>query len=162
RAWDDRVGLAVITQALQQLKSQPHPNNVQVAATVQEEIGLRGASIVQASTRPDIVINLEIGIAADFPLLTSPRQSPEVLGKGPSIFVFDGSMIPNNKYIEWIVQLAKDNGIPMQFGSVSGYGEDASKLQQAAQGIPSVNIGVPTRYGHSQSGVIDRSDYDNT
>src|SRR5262249_21350718 len=119
RAWDDRVGLAVITQALQQLKNQPHPNNVQVAPTVQEEIGLRGASIVQASTRPDIVINLEIGIAADFPLLTSPKQSPEVLGKGPSIYIFDGSMIPNNKYVEWIVQLAKDNGVPVQFGSVS-------------------------------------------
>jgi len=162
RAWDDRVGLAVITDAVRQLAAQPHPNTVQIAATVQEEIGLRGAAVVHASTRPDIVINLEIGIASDFPLLTSPRLAQEALGKGPAIFVFDGSMIPNNKYVEWIVRLARESGIPIQFESVTGYGQDGSRLQQSGQGIPSVNLGVPTRYGHSQSGVIDRGDYDNT
>lgn len=162
KAWDDRIGLAVITEALRQLKNLPHPNNVQVAATVQEEVGLRGASVVQASTKPDIVINLEIGIAADFPLLTSPRLAQEVLGRGPAVFVFDGSMIPNNEYVEWIIKVAKENNIPLQFESVTGYGEDAAMLQKSAQGIPAVNIGVPTRYGHSQSGVIDRVDYDNT
>ena len=51
RAWDDRVGLAVITEALRLLMNRSHPNNLQIAATVQEEIGLRGASVVQASTR---------------------------------------------------------------------------------------------------------------
>ena len=162
KAWDDRVGLAVITQALQQLKSTGHPNNVQVAATVQEEIGLRGASVVQASARADIVINLEIGIASDFPLLTSPTLSQEELGKGPGIFVFDGSMIPNNNYVEWILRVAQESGIPIQFESVTGYGEDAAMIQKSGQGIPSVNIGVPTRYGHSQSGVIDRGDYEHT
>ncbi len=162
KAWDDRVGLAVITEALQRLQDLPHPNNVQVAATVQEEIGLRGASVVQASTDPDIVINLEIGIAGDFPLLTSPTLSQEALGKGPGIFVFDRSMIPNNNYIEWIIRLAEQHDLPYQFESVSGYGEDGAMLQKSAQGIPAVNIGIPTRYGHSQSGVIDRTDYDHT
>ena len=75
--------------------------------------------MVQASTRPDIVINLEIGIASDFPLLTSPTLSQEALGKGPGIFVFDGSMIPNNKYVDWIIRLAKENNIPFQFESVT-------------------------------------------
>ncbi|MGH9388532.1 MAG: M42 family metallopeptidase, partial [Vicinamibacteria bacterium] len=46
KAWDDRVGLAVITEALRQLRTRSHPNSLQVAATVQEEIGLRGASVV--------------------------------------------------------------------------------------------------------------------
>ena len=161
KAWDDRVGLAAATEALRQLKSLPHPNTVEVAATVQEEIGLRGASVVEASTHPDIVINLEIGIAGDFPLLTSPKLSQEVLGQGPSVFVFDTSMIPNNNYVEWVLKLAKDSFIPIQFESVSGYGEDASQVQKTATGIPAINLGVPTRYGHSQSGVIDRADYDN-
>jgi putative aminopeptidase FrvX len=160
KAWDDRVGLAVVTEALRQLKNMPHPNTVQVAATVQEEIGLRGASVVYASTKPDIVINLEIGIAGDFPLLTSPKLSQEALGKGATVFVFDGSMIPNNKYVDWIIKLAQDNHIAIQFESVTGYGQDAAQLQKAAEGIPAVNLGVPTRYGHSQSGVIDRGDYD--
>jgi putative aminopeptidase FrvX len=162
KAWDDRVGLAVITEALRQLRTRPHPNNLQVAATVQEEIGLRGASVVTATTSPDIVINLEIGIASDFPLLTSKALSQEELGKGAGIFVFDGSMIPNNNYIEWILRLADENTIPVQFESVSGYGEDAAMIQKSARGVPAVNIGIPTRYGHSQSGVIDRADYDHT
>ena len=162
KAWDDRVGLAVITEALKQLKTSSHPNNVQVAATVQEEIGLRGAEVVQTSTKPDIVINLEIGIASDFPLMTSPTLSQEALGKGPSVFVFDNSMIPNNNFVEWIIKTARDATIPLQFESVSGYGEDGAALQKSATGIPAVNIGMPTRYGHSQSGVIDRADFDNT
>jgi len=162
KAWDDRVGLAVITEALRQLRSRPHPNNLQVAATVQEEIGLRGASVVTATTSPDIVINLEIGIASDFPLLTSKALSQEELGKGAGIFVFDGSMIPNNNYVEWILRLADENTILVQFESVTGYGEDAAMIQKSARGVPAVNIGIPTRYGHSQSGVIDRADYDHT
>lgn len=162
KAWDDRVGLAVITEALRRLQSGAHPNHLTVAATVQEEIGLRGASVVTASTSPDIVINLEIGIASDFPLLTSKALSQEELGKGPGIFVFDGSMIPNNNYVEWILRLADENTIPVQTESVTGYGEDAAMIQKSAKGVPAVNIGIPTRYGHSQSGVIERSDYDRT
>jgi len=161
KAWDDRVGLAVITEALRGL-SAPPPNQVVVAATVQEEIGLRGAAVVEESLHPDIVINLEIGIAADFPLMTSPSLSQEALGDGPGIFVFDRSMMPNNQYIDWILEIADRHQIPTQFESVSGYGQDGAELQRSARGIPSVNIGIPTRYGHSQSGVIDRSDYDNT
>ena len=160
KAWDDRVGLAVITHVLQQLGD--HPNQVLVAATVQEEIGLRGAAVVEESLHPDIVINLEIGIAADFPLMTSPTLSQEALGNGPGIFVFDRSMIPNNQLIEWMIERASEQGVPIQFESVSGYGQDGAELQRSATGIPAVNIGIPTRYGHSQSGVIDRADYDNT
>lgn len=161
RAWDDRVGLALITQVLEQLQQSPHPNTVQVAATVQEENGLRGAAVVYENTKPDLVLNFEIGIAGDFPLLTSPKLSQSALGKGPAIFVFDGSMLPNNNLVDWIVKVARERGIPIQFESVSGYGEDASALQRAGTGVPAVNIGIPTRYGHSQSGVIDRADYDN-
>ena len=160
KAWDDRIGLAVITDALKELDQ--HPNKVVVAATVQEEIGLRGASVVEESLRPDIVINLEIGIASDFPLMTSPTLSQEALGNGPGIFVYDRSMIPNNNFVEWITETASEQGIPIQFESVSGYGQDGAELQRSATGIPSINIGIPTRYGHSQSGIIDRTDYDNT
>ncbi len=162
KAFDDRAGLAVITEALRRLRGRSHPNQVLVAATVQEEIGLRGASVVTASTSPDIVINLEIGLASDFPLLTSKALSQEELGKGAGIFVFDGSMIPNNKYIDWILKLADENTITVQLESVTGYGEDAAMIQKSARGVPAVNIGIPTRYAHSQSGVIDRADYDRT
>ena len=94
--------------------------------------------------------------------MTSPTLSQEALGDGPGIFVFDRSMIPNNNFVEWITETASEQGIPIQFESVSGYGQDGAELQRSATGIPSINIGIPTRYGHSQSGIIDRTDYDNT
>ena len=160
KAFDDRVGCAIITQALQQLQTAAHPNLLLVAATVQEELGSRGAQVIYDQTKPDIVINLEIGVAGDFPLRTSPKLSQEALGKGATVFIFQGDMIPNNKYVEWVTRLAKAENIPIQYSAVSTYGQDGSALQRSGAGIPSINIGVPTRYAHSQSGVIDRADYD--
>lgn len=159
KAWDARVGLAVITEVLRRLEDASHPNTVQVAATVQEEVGMRGAQVVYESLRPDIVLNLEIGIATDFPLKTSPKEAQGQLGGGASIFVYDGSLIPNQNLLEWIVETAEAQGIPYQFESVSGYGEDASALQRSGQGVAAINLGITTRYGHGQSGVIDISDY---
>jgi putative aminopeptidase FrvX len=160
RAIDDRALCALAIEALRQLKTAPHPNTIVAVATAQEEV-MRGASVVYASAKPDIVINLEIGVAGDFPLMTSPKLSQESLGKGPAVFVFDGTMVPNNKLVEWTLKIARDAGIPVQFESISGFGEDAAALQKSGQGIPAINIGLPTRYAHSQLGIMDRSDYDN-
>ncbi len=161
KAWDDRVGLAAITEVLERLQDQSHPNTVVVAATTQEEIsGRRGASVVYESLRPDIVINLEIGVATDFPLLTSPKEAQGVLGDGPSLFVFDGSMLPNQNLLEWTMEVAEQNGIVYQFESVSGFGEDAAVLQRSGTGIPAINLGITTRYAHSQLGVIELGDYE--
>lgn len=162
KAWDDRAGLAAITEVIEQLQDRTHPNTVVVAATVQEEIsGRRGASVVYESLKPDIVLNLEIGIASDFPLKTSRKEAQGELGGGASIFVYDGSMIPNQHLLEWILEVASDAGIPYQFESVSGYGEDAAVLQRSGQGVPAINLGITTRYAHSQSGIIDLEDYRN-
>ena len=160
KAFDDRVGCAIITQALQQFQTMPHPNVLQIAATVQEELGSRGAQVIYEQTKPDIVINLEIGVAGDFPLRTSPKLSQESLGKGATVFIFQGDMIPNNRYVEWVTRLAKAENIPIQYSAVSTYGQDGSALQRAGSSMPVINIGVPTRYAHSESGVIDRADYD--
>jgi putative aminopeptidase FrvX len=160
KAFDDRVGLAIMTQAVQQFQAAPHPNALQLAATVQEELGSRGAQVIYDQTKPDIVINLEIGVAGDFPLRVTPKLSQEALGKGATVFIFQGDMIPNNKYVEWVTRLAKAEGIPIQYSAVSTYGQDGSALQRAGSSMPVINIGVPTRYAHSESGVIDRADYD--
>ena len=160
KAFDDRVGLAILTQALQRFQSAPHPNTLLAAATVQEELGSRGAQVIYEQTKPDIVINLEIGVAGDFPLRVSPKLSQESLGKGATVFIFQGDMIPNNKLVDWVTEVAKTEKIPIQYSAVSTYGQDGSALQRSGASMPVINIGVPTRYAHSQSGVIDRADYD--
>ncbi len=160
KAFDDRVGCAIMTQALQHFREAPHPNLLQVAATVQEELGSRGAQVIYEQTKPDIVINLEIGVAGDFPLRVSPKLSQEGLGRGATVFIFQGDMIPNDHLVEWVTRLAKSENIPIQYSAVSTYGQDGSALQRSGSSMPVINIGVPTRYAHSESGVIDRADYD--
>lgn len=161
KALDDRIGLASITDALGLIKQKQLPNQLSVAATVQEEQGMRGASTIYNATHPDIVINIEVGIADDYPALLADRKSRIFLGKGPSLFVYDRSMIPNQELINWILELAKKNNIPLQLEVEPGYGEDGSKLQASGLGVPAVNIGIPIRYAHQHAGIFDKRDYDN-
>lgn len=162
KALDDRIGLASISDTMDLVKKKQLHAQIDVAATVQEEIGLRGASTIYAATHPDVVINVEVGIADDYPLLVADRKSRIVLGKGPSLFVYDRSMIPNQELLDWIMELASKNNIPLQLEVEPGYGEDGAKLQASGPGVPVVNIGIPVRYAHQHAGIFDKRDYDNT
>src|SRR5207249_2750990 len=86
KAWDDRAGLALMIEALKRLQREDHPNTIFAVATVQEEVGLRGAHTSAAVVEPDIGICLEVGVASDYPG-TDPREAQEALGRGPGIFL---------------------------------------------------------------------------
>jgi putative aminopeptidase FrvX len=159
KAWDDRAGLVLMIEVLKRLQTQKHPNTILAVATVQEEIGLRGAHTSAATAEPDLGISLEVGVAADYPGI-DPKQAQEVLGKGPGIFLLDSSMIPNRRLRDFIVELAQRNKIPFQYEVLSGYGEDGSEIQRFKSGRPSINLTVPTRYLHSHIGILSRKDFD--
>jgi endoglucanase len=161
KAWDDRVGLAVMLVAARRIRSEGIriPANVVWVATTQEEIGLRGAQTAVALAQPELGISIEAGVAADFPGI-GPTQAQERLGNGPGMFLLDSSMIPNRKLRDFMFSVAADAGIPLQPDVLTGYGEDGAEIQRFDSGRPSVNITVPTRYLHSHTGVIQRSDFD--
>ncbi|MBI4234032.1 MAG: M42 family metallopeptidase [Chloroflexi bacterium] len=159
KAWDDRVGLAVMVEAMSLLSKRPPPNAVYAVSTVQEEVGLRGAHTSANLVRPDVGINLEAGVAADYPG-TSQEEAQERLGGGPGLFLHDSSMLPNLKFRDLVVDVAREQGISLQFEVLSGYGQDGAEMQRAYAGIPTINITVPTRYLHNHNGVISRQDFD--
>lgn len=161
KAWDDRVGVAVMLTALRRLRADgaPLPGQVSWVFTVQEEIGLRGAHTAVAVADPDLGISLEAGVAADYPAIR-PEQAQERLGQGPGVFLLDSSMIPNRKLRDFFFDVAERNGIPLQPDVLLGYGEDGAEIQKYDTGRPSVNLTVPTRYLHAHTGVIQRSDFD--
>jgi len=161
KAWDDRVGLAVVIEALRRLRAQGHPNQLFVAATVQEEIGLRGAHTAADLIKPDIGIAIEGGITGDSPG-RNPDETQAVLGGGPGIFLYDTSAIPNRRMVELVSDTARAANIPLQRDLVQGYGDDSAAIQATAGGVPTVNLVVPARYTHAHNGVIDRSDFDRT
>lgn len=159
KAWDDRIGCAVMIQVAQRLAHAPHPNQIFYAATVQEEIGTRGAITSSDVIKPDIGIALEVGIVKDVPGV-HPEEAQESLGAGPGIFLYDSSELPNRKFVAFVQNTAAANSIPLQFDLITGYGDDSSSIQKSNGGVPTVNLVVPTRYTHAHNGIINRADYD--
>jgi putative aminopeptidase FrvX len=161
KAWDDRVGLAVMLIAARRIRDEGIrlPADVVWVATTQEEIGLRGAQTSVALAEPDLGISIEAGVAADYPGI-GPTQAQERLGGGPGIFLVDSSMIPNRKLRDFVFDVADEAGIPLQADVLTGYGEDGAEIQRFDSGRPSVNLTVPTRYLHAHTGIIQRSDFD--
>lgn len=159
KAWDDRVGLAVVIEAMRRLKETGHPNQIFVAATVQEEIGLRGARTAADIIKPDVGIAIEAGVTGDMP--GSPAEASQArLGGGPGIFLFDSSTIPNRKFVALVKAVAAAERIPLQLDLVQGYGDDSGAIQATDGGVPTVNLVVPGRSLHAHNGIIDRGDFD--
>jgi endoglucanase len=158
KAWDDRAGLGVLIEVMRALRGFELPGTVYGVATVQEEVGLRGAGTSANRVAPDIGINLESGVAGDYPGI-SEDEAQERLGSGPAIFLHDSSMLPNLKLRDFVVDVARETDVPLQFNVLTGYGQDGAAMQQAYAGAPVINITVPTRYLHSHNSVISRSDF---
>ncbi len=161
KAFDDRVGVFIAVEVIRRLKQEmiDHPNTVIGAATIQEEVGARGARTTAWLAEPDVCLTLEVDIAGDVPGI-EPQQAPAVLGKGPSICTYDFSLIPNQPLKEFIIEVAEKNKIPYQLSQARG-GTDAGAIHISRAGCPSIVIGVPTRHIHSHVGVLCLDDIDN-
>lgn len=159
KGWDDRVGCAVIIETMRRLAGSPHPNQIFYTATVQEEIGLRGAHTASQVIKPEIGIAIEGGVVKDAPG-THPEESQVILGAGPGLFLYDSSALPNRKLVAFVKQVAAEKSIPLQLDLVQGYGDDSAEIQKSNGGVPTVNLVVPARYTHAHNGVINRRDFD--
>lgn len=161
KAWDDRIGCAVLIEAMQRLAKLPHANQLFFVATTQEEIGLRGSKTAADVVRPDIGLAIEGGIAGDV-YLGHPEETQAKLGAGPGIFLYDSSAIPNRKLVTFVQRTAADHSIPLQLDLVQGYGDDSASMQESSGGVPSLNFVVPVRYTHAHNGIVNRDDFDRT
>lgn len=159
KGWDDRVRCAVAIETMRRLASAPHPNQIFYAATVQEEIGVRGAHTASDVIKPEIGIALEGGVVKDAPG-THPEESQVILGAGPGLFLYDSSALPNRKLVAFVKQVAAEKSIQLQLDLVQGYGDDSAEIQKSNGGVPTVNLVVPARYTHAHNGVINRRDFD--
>ncbi len=159
KAWDDRIGCAVLLEAMRRTAAMPHANTLVYVATTQEEIGLRGARTAAQVVKPDIGIAIEGGITGDT-AGTHPEETQARLGAGPGIFLYDSSTIPNRKLVALVRRTAAAGNIPLQADLVQGYGDDSAEMQTTNGGTPTVNLVVPVRYTHSHNGVVNRHDFD--
>ncbi len=159
KAWDNRIGSAVVMEVLKRLNQKQCPNELFATFTVQEEVGLRGAKTSSYVVHPEIAIAVDTGLANDVPDGDKNEQS---LGKGPQILLYDGGLVPNQNLRKFVVEVAKEEGIPYQEAFITGGRTDAGHMHLAHQGALGLSIGIPTRYMHSHTSIIHYDDYENT
>jgi len=159
KAHDDRIGCTLFMDAITELKVRKHPNTVYGVGTVQEEVGLRGAKTAAAAVDPDVAICLDVGLATDVP--GGEGEDANKLGAGPQISLYDSSMVPNLRLRDLFIETAERRKIPYQLQFLERGGTDAGRIHIHSTGVPSIYLGLPTRYIHSSVGVIHKSDYDN-
>jgi putative aminopeptidase FrvX len=159
KAWDNRLGCAVVIEALKRLKECDHPNTVYGVGTVMEEVGRRGGRTVGQYLQPDIAFSIDVGIAADTPGITKV-QMPTKMGAGPEICLFDAAMIGHTALRDFVISVAAEEQIPYQLTTIPGGATDAASIHLVGSGVPSLALSVPARYIHSHASLIHYDDYE--
>jgi len=159
KAWDDRVGVGLFLSVLKKLSRMSHPNTVIGVGTTQEEVGTRGATTAAHLASPDVCLVAEVGIAGDTPGIDEAEAQGN-LGDGVQVCLHDAGMIPHRGLRDFVLDIAKRNRIKTQLYSLSGGTTDGRPIQLHKAGVPTIYLGVPTRYVHSHGGIIHADDYD--
>lgn len=157
KAFDDRVGVFVMLEALRRVKGKPLQVELYAVATVQEEVGVRGATTSAIGLDPDIGIALDITLANDVPGSADHEQVTK-LGDGAAIKIMDGYSISNPKLVEHLKEIAKRKKIKFQIEILPRGGTDAGALQRAGSKAAVTTISIPTRYAHSTVEMIHQKD----
>lgn len=160
KAFDNRLGCGVVIRVLQNLIGKELNVNVVGALAAQEEVGTRGAQVTSFNVKPDAAIVFE-GTPAD-DSYTDEYTCQSGLKKGPQIRHRDVSAICNPRFISYAKQIAEDNNIIYQEAVRRGGGTNAGKIHLSGKSVPTIVIGVPTRYIHSHYCYASIDDFNNT
>ncbi|MCW5936227.1 MAG: M42 family metallopeptidase [Fimbriimonadaceae bacterium] len=155
KAMDDRVAVFVMIEAMKAAKA--HEVDVYGVATVQEEVGLRGAVASGWAIHPDVCVALDVTLANDIPGLTD-EFSVTKLGEGTAIKILDSSLICHPKVVRHFRDLAEKNEIKYQLEVLPFGGTDAGGVQRLHGGIPSFTLSVPCRYVHTVNETVHKGD----
>ena len=157
KCMDDRVGVYVMIEALKACKD--HAVDVHAVATVQEEIGLRGAAASGWAIAPDVCIALDITLANDIPGIQDQDHVTR-LGEGAAIKFLDSSLICHPKVFNHFRTIAEKKKIKHQIEILPAGGTDAGAVQRLHGGIPSLTLSIPTRYVHTVNETVHGGDVD--
>lgn len=158
KAFDNRLGAAAAVAVFNEFAKIKHPNTLYAVGTVQEEVGLRGAGTAAHIVDPDVAFIADVSISGDSP---DSQLTFGKLGSGPSITVFDGSMIPNRKLRDLVVNVAEECKIPYHFAALERGGTDGGRIHISRAGVPTLYVGAATRYIHSHTSILHKGDFQN-
>ena len=162
RGFDDKVGSFVVAEVLRRVagKKERPCCTVYGVSTVQEEVGLRGATTSAYQIQPDVGIAIEVGHASDYPDMEKKRVGEYKLGAGP--IIARGANI-NPLVYELLIKTAKKTKIPVQIlGAPRATGTDANVIQLSRKGVATGLVGIPLRYMHTPTEVLSLKDLEAT
>lgn len=155
KAWDNRYGCGLSIELLKELQGETTPNVLYSGATVQEEVGLRGAQVAAHMIEPDVFYALDASAAND---MSGEKEEFGQLGKGTLLRIFDRSMVTHRGMRDFVLDTAQTHDIPYQY-FVSQGGTDAGRVHLTGSGVPSTVIGICSRYIHTSASIIHVDDY---
>lgn len=156
KAWDNRYGCGLAIELLEELHNAKLPNTLYSGATVQEEVGTRGAGTAANMIEPDIFFACDASPAND---MSGSKSVFGYLGKGPLLRIYDRTMVMHKGMREFVLDTAESNHIPYQYFVAPNGGTDAGKVHVSNQGIPSAVIGICSRYIHTHASIMHVDDY---
>ncbi len=160
KAMDDRIGVAVLIETLRRISEGNNPISHQCffVFSVQEEVGLRGATTAAFGLDPDIGIAMDVTASGDTP---KGIKMEVALGHGPAIKVRDSGMLSDRRIVDWMERAAKEAQLPYQMEVLEAGTTDARAMQLTRAGIPAGAISIPCRYIHAPSEMVDFNDVEN-
>ena len=160
KALDDRVCLLAMLEAARRIEDPAV--TIHFAATVQEEVGLRGATALGVDINPDLAIALDVTVANDVPTIGTEADAVTSLGDGVAIKLKDSSVITSPKVHRRMKALAEDRAIPFQLEVLPAGGTDTAGFQNTHGATPVGALSIPTRYLHTVTETAHVDDIDAT
>lgn len=134
-----------------------HACEIHCVFTVQEEVGLRGAMTSAYTVKPDIGVGIDTTLCCDTPGVPETERVTRQ-GDGVAITVMDSSVIASYDLVQQFEAIAKKNRIPHQRSILGRGGTDTAALQKAGSGAKAITISVGTRYIHTVTEMVHRTD----
>lgn len=155
KCMDNRVAAFVAIEAVR--KATDIKYEVILAATVQEEVGCRGAGPAAYATNPDIAIAIDTTLCVDLPGVPDEERVTRQ-GDGVALTIADSMSISDRGLIDGFEAVARARDIPCQLSILPRGGTDAAPMQRSGRGIRAMTLSVPTRYIHTTSECIHLRD----
>ena len=159
---DNKTGLWTVMESLRRCVSEADQSSLSChlhsVATVQEEIGLRGAKTAAGSIDPQVAIAVDVTHASDCPTIEATKQGDIAVGGGPVIY--RGPNI-NRKVAAKLIDLCEQHSMPYQLAAIGrATPNDANVLQVHGGGVATGLVAIPNRYMHSAVEVVSLNDID--
>jgi endoglucanase len=155
KCMDNRVAAFVAIEAMRKAKNPKY--EVVLAATVQEEVGCRGAGVAAYKIEPDIALAIDVTLAVDIPGVPEDERVTKQ-GDGAALTIMDSMTISDRSLIDEFESVAKKKEIPMQLSILPKGGTDAGPMQRSRGGFRAMTLSIPTRYIHTVTECIHKRD----